>query len=287
MQKKVEERKTFWEILSYGYLVKVRDEENLKERFSLRFNLAKIFAVAFLLFLLFFVIAFSMSLWLFKASNESDKSDYDFTLVKLTEKVDSLEQLSLLHQNYLRNIQAIMSNNPTTEQATSEPSKNEETIIVAEDIDEIHPIDSQFRKNFEGNTQSNASKRAKIDITNVIFFPPINGLVLKKFKPAEKHFGIDIVAKKGETIKAISDGTVILASWTQDTGFVIALQHKNSMVSFYKHNSVLLKKLGDVISVGEPIAIIGNSGELTNGPHLHFELWHDGTPINPEDFIRF
>ena len=107
------------------------------------------------------------------------------------------------------------------------------------------------------------------------------------FNITKQHFGIDIVAAKDIPIKAIADGTVILSTWTYETGYVMAIQHSNNIVSFYKHNSALLKRLGDVVNAGEPIAIIGNSGEQSSGPHLHFEIWYEGSPVNPLDFISF
>jgi murein DD-endopeptidase MepM/ murein hydrolase activator NlpD len=107
------------------------------------------------------------------------------------------------------------------------------------------------------------------------------------FDPQNNHYGVDIVAKENEPVKTITDGTVILATWTLETGYIISIQHSNELISIYKHNSVLLKKIGDVVRGGEIISIIGNTGELTSGQHLHFELWYKGTPLNPQKFITF
>jgi murein DD-endopeptidase MepM/ murein hydrolase activator NlpD len=98
---------------------------------------------------------------------------------------------------------------------------------------------------------------------------------------------VDLVAKDKSRISSVLDGTVIISHWTSETGYVIAIQHKNDYVSLYKHNSSLLKEVGDFVNAGDHIAVIGNSGELSSGPHLHFELWHKGTPVNPEDYISF
>jgi murein DD-endopeptidase MepM/ murein hydrolase activator NlpD len=98
---------------------------------------------------------------------------------------------------------------------------------------------------------------------------------------------VDVVAKKDEPVKCVADGTVILSSWTNDTGHIIAIQHQGNLISVYKHNSVLLKKAGNFVRAGEIISVIGNSGELTTGPHLHFELWHNSNPVNPEIFVSF
>ena len=101
------------------------------------------------------------------------------------------------------------------------------------------------------------------------------------------HLGVDIVAKQDEPVKVVAEGTVVFASWTQDSGYVIAVQHRGNLLSLYKHNSDLLKNVGNFVTAGEVISIIGNTGELTSGPHLHFELWYNGNPVDPEEFIRF
>ena len=124
-------------------------------------------------------------------------------------------------------------------------------------------------------------------VDNVLFFTPVKGVITQSFNHKNQHFGVDVVAKENEAIKAVLDGTVALSSWTSETGHVIAILHDNNLFSVYKHNSVLLKREGAKVSAGEAIAIIGNSGELTTGPHLHFELWHNNKPIDPEQYIVF
>lgn len=119
------------------------------------------------------------------------------------------------------------------------------------------------------------------------FFVPLNGTITNRFNISSGHFGIDIVSGTNEAIKATLDGTVIFADWTLDKGHVIGVQHPNNMLSVYKHNAVLLKKEGEHVKAGEAIAIVGSTGELTTGPHLHFELWHNGVPVDPEEYILF
>jgi murein DD-endopeptidase MepM/ murein hydrolase activator NlpD len=115
----------------------------------------------------------------------------------------------------------------------------------------------------------------------------VNGIVTNSFKGSENHFGTDIVAGPNEVVKATLDGTIILSTWTIETGNVVQIQHDNDLISVYKHNAEILKNMGKRVKAGEPIAIIGNSGELTTGPHLHFELWYKGKPVNPEEYITF
>jgi murein DD-endopeptidase MepM/ murein hydrolase activator NlpD len=124
-------------------------------------------------------------------------------------------------------------------------------------------------------------------ISSFYFFTPVKGTITSQFAPKTKHYGIDIVAAPNEVIKSTLDGTVVLADWTSETGYIIAVQHSNNLFSIYKHNSALLKNTGDFVKAGEVLAIIGNTGELTSGPHLHFELWYNGSPVNPVDYMTF
>jgi murein DD-endopeptidase MepM/ murein hydrolase activator NlpD len=135
-----------------------------------------------------------------------------------------------------------------------------------------------------GFVERNKSNRL---ISQVHFFTPLKGIVTNSFNIMNDHYGTDIVAATNEVVKAALAGTVTMANWTLETGYVIQVQHDNNIISVYKHNAELLKHVGDYVKVGEPIAIMGNSGELTTGPHLHFELWYKGTPLNPEDYISF
>jgi murein DD-endopeptidase MepM/ murein hydrolase activator NlpD len=119
------------------------------------------------------------------------------------------------------------------------------------------------------------------------FSSPLSGEISEGFQPDIKHYGVDVVAPQNTAIKTIMDGWVIISDYTVETGNTIGIQHPNNIISFYKHNSALLKKVGSFVKAGEAIAIIGNTGELTDGPHLHFELWHKGKPVDPADFIMF
>jgi murein DD-endopeptidase MepM/ murein hydrolase activator NlpD len=150
--------------------------------------------------------------------------------------------------------------------------------------------DSLFREAIEREDRFNVlseETEKPTTLQNIAFYAPIKGMISDKFDIQKEHYGIDVVAPKNEAIKASLPGTVILSSWTTETGYTIAIQHENDLISFYKHNSVLLKRIGETVLAGDVIAIIGNSGELSTGPHLHFELWHKGKAINPEHHILF
>ena len=149
--------------------------------------------------------------------------------------------------------------------------------------------DSVLRAEFESanfyNLNSNLVKSHHFGVSN--FFTPLTGIITQPYNPDNRHYGIDIAAKENQVIKSALDGTVVFSSWTPDFGYTIGIQHENNYLSTYKHNSTLLKKEGDFVKAGEAIAIIGESGTLTTGPHLHFELWHNGASVNPQDYINF
>jgi len=153
----------------------------------------------------------------------------------------------------------------------------------------LAPADSVFRKKFEQSELSlitlTGSKYRELRET--FFFTPITGVISDRYDVKKGHYGIDIVAKTNEPVKCIADGTVIMASWTQDAGYVIVIQHRGNLISLFKHNAELLKKVGNFVNAGEIISIVGNTGEMTNGPHLHFELWYNGNSLNPEEFVTF
>ena len=115
----------------------------------------------------------------------------------------------------------------------------------------------------------------------------MKGTVSEGYNPEEKHYAVDIVTAKDAPVKATADGTVIFAEWTAETGYVIILEHKNGLISVYKHNASLAKEQGELVKAGEVIATAGNTGELSTGPHLHFEIWSEGYPIDPANFIDF
>jgi murein DD-endopeptidase MepM/ murein hydrolase activator NlpD len=158
------------------------------------------------------------------------------------------------------------------------PAKSDETKKLMDDTRKEKEITKLVQSIFTDETN-------RFDKSS--FIPPIRGIVSDTFAPGRNHFGTDIVAAKGSVIVAARNGTVILSTWSADTGHMIGIQHNNNLVSWYKHNSARLKNLGDRVSAGEPIAVIGNSGEMSSGPHLHFELWYNGQPVNPQKYIEF
>ncbi|MCB0550891.1 MAG: M23 family metallopeptidase [Phaeodactylibacter sp.] len=126
-----------------------------------------------------------------------------------------------------------------------------------------------------------------VPLEQMYFNTPVRGEISAGFMPDNKHFGVDVLAAKNTAIQAAMDGYIFFSDWTLETGNTIGIQHANNTITFYKHNSVLLKKAGNFVKAGEAVAIIGNTGTLSDGPHLHFELWHKGNPVDPRDYIKF
>ena len=215
-------------------------------------------------------------------------------LIQLYRDLDSLESLASAQERYNEGVRRLMTGN--VEYAPTEPPPKkpiEEHPMVErseEDTKLRNEVEMGLIREATGGTQSvnpvNISPR-EIPLEQIYFTPPLSGSVVAIFDPEKNHIGVDVVAPKNTPVKAVMDGWVISSDWTLETGNTIAIQHTNNIVTFYKHNSVLLKKAGSYVRAGEAIAIIGNTGELTDGPHLHFELWHRGKPMNPTDFVNF
>jgi hypothetical protein len=209
-------------------------------------------------------------------------------MVRNVHRVDSLIREIEKRDQFFNSIRSVVQGEmPESEIVEGEPKPKEIGHVAFERSDE----DKAFRQQIEAEEKYNLSvleDNHKIpQLSQMYFFTPLRGFVVKKFEDSEYHFGVDIVSKPAETVMAIMDGTVIFTGWTVETGYVIMVQHSGDLISAYKHNSKLLKKAGDKINAGEAIANVGNSGELTTGPHLHFELWYKGKAVNPEDYIVF
>ena len=169
---------------------------------------------------------------------------------------------------------------------------NRDSIIDASIIDAdklgLKPTkeDSLLREMVDKEDKYNVFESA-ITSRNFVLFPPVNGTISEGYNIKEKHFAVDIVVAKDTPVKATADGTVIFAEWTAETGYVVIIEHGYEMLSVYKHNASLTKQQGDLVKSGEVIAMAGNTGELTTGPHLHFELWNRGYAVDPTKFIDF
>jgi len=204
-------------------------------------------------------------------------------------RLDSLERELAIRDKYFANLNSIIAGNqPASVYTLRDTTRNYKSITFKNS-----PEDSILRAQIENDERYNLTlgpveSESVTSIAGLHFFPPVKGIVSGKFDPRTKHFGTDIVTKPKSPVDAALDGTVIFTGWTMETGFVIQVQHSNNIVSVYKHNASLLKSTGDMVRTGEAISIVGDSGELyTSGPHLHFEIWYKGRPLDPEEHIIF
>ncbi len=204
-------------------------------------------------------------------------------------RLDSLDRELALRDKYFANLNAIISGNEPVDLYSVQDTSGDYKSINFRNS----PEDSALRAKVETEEKFNltlgpTSTESVTSLAGLHFFPPVKGIISARYDLRTKHYGTDIVTKPKSTVSAVLDGTVILTGWTMETGFVIQIQHPNNIVSVYKHNASLLKETGDLVRAGEPVSIIGDSGELyTSGPHLHFELWYKGTPLDPEKHIIF
>ena len=201
-------------------------------------------------------------------------------------KVDSLEKITLRNELYINNLRDILNGQHTNPHFVVEDfAKNDEKKREVK-IDTLrHSFDDdQFNVRY---VEDETVLPTALSTVKMHFYCPLKGDITNPHSPETGHYGIDIVSNAKDPILSVLDGTVIMAGWTLEAGYVIVVQHRNNIISQYKHNSFLLKKIGDHVRAGEPLGIIGNTGEYTTGPHLHFELWQNGTPLNPTDYIIF
>ena len=208
-------------------------------------------------------------------------------LFELAQKVDSLGLEVDRKDQFIANFQRVLSGDTSNFQDPAETLKGANQPLKPADL-KVTSTDSVFRKDFEQSDMALISLTSKYrELQETFFYSPITGFISDQYDVKKGHPGVDVVAKVNEPIKCIADGTVVFSSWTQDSGYVIMVQHRGNLISAYKHNAQLLKKVGTFVNGGEIISIVGNSGELTNGPHLHFELWYNGNSLNPEEFVTF
>jgi murein DD-endopeptidase MepM/ murein hydrolase activator NlpD len=281
-----EGREKYWSKLFHKYRFVIMKDSSFEEKLSVK--LTRINVIAFLATLVFLCFFSTMLLIAYTPLSEyvPGKSSIEVqkSLIELNIKSDSLEAILVSRSIYLENINKIINGEELVNPENYAEITNTQIPISFEKSKE----DSLFRVKVEAEDKSSIYKKDKPNNnTTLMFFTPLTGLISDGYNNKTKHFGIDLVAKEKSRISSVLEGTVIISHWAYETGYVIGVQHKNDYLSFYKHNSVLLKSVGDYVNAGDHIAIIGNSGELSSGPHLHFELWHKGIPVNPENYISF
>ena len=288
MAKKKKDRKKISTKLLNKYRLLLLNEDTFEERFSLRLNRLNVFILVTVSSIV--LVALTTLLIVFTPLKEYIPG-YSSTALKkkavtLTLKTDSLQSILNINQKYLGSIKQVLSGDVKAEDVSRDSIIKAIKLEASQLNLEPNKQDSLLREMVDKEDKYSVFDSAKTGV-KFILFPPVNGTISENFNVKEKHFAVDIIVAKNEPVKATADGTVIFSTFTVETGNVIILEHSNALISVYKHNTKLTKKQGDLVKAGEVIAIAGNTGELTTGPHLHFELWSDGYPVNPNNFIDF
>lgn len=217
----------------------------------------------------------------------------DRELYQVMRQMEDMEKQLKAHQTYAESVRRMLVGDVQT--AKDVPQSKE----ITQDSSMVEvgriPVDDQLRNEVAISEIGSAARNSRTTnlsprdtpLEQLFFSPPVSGEISMAFLPDKKHYGVDILAPKNTAIKAAMDGYVFLSDWVQETGYTIGIQHANNVITFYKHNSALLKSVGSFVRSGEAVAIIGNTGTLSSGPHLHFELWHKGMPVDPTIYVNF
>lgn len=286
--KNEKQNKTFLKRIFNDYKVVVSSEDTFEEKLSFKAN--KINAFIIMLLYSIILIAFTISIVFFTQLREMvpgySSSDLLNRAIYLTKKTDSLEQQIALNNKFYKSIEDVLSGN--VDEFVSRDELSIDSNLISTDIFTISPNlqDSILRQYVENEDKFNLTNNELV-IENKMFFSPIKGEITQSFNFNENHFAIDIAADIGTPVKSVLDGKIIFSEWSLETGYVVVIDHGENIISVYKHNSKTLKEQNDFVQAGEVIAYSGNQGNLSSGPHLHFELWKNGTPIDPEPLLNF
>ena len=274
-----------WKKALNKYRFVIMTDDSFEEKFSLKTNRLNVF-----LFLSFFtsfcvvatfILITNTSLREFVPGKESEEVQRE--IISLVLRSDSLMARLENQQLYFENFKTIIGGKIPLDSSITIDNKN----IEKKPSFERSVEDSLLRILVESNETGMINLKNNVKNELFAFFTPVLGVISDTFNLKLKHFGIDLVAKENSRISSVLDGVVVISDWNPQTGYVIGVQHKNGFLSLYKHNSMLLKSVGNYVNAGEHIAVIGNTGEFSSGPHLHFELWLDGVAVNPKNYILF
>ena len=262
------------------------NDNSLEEIFNIKFSRARLLWLTAAILLAISVI-FVLLLGYTPLRNlipGKSKTHVQNELIMMIQKADSLEKSLGNYSLYTKNLKKVLSDSVSLD---SVQDLFREGFTVKEFDFKPSVEDSILRAEVEAEESISLNSNLKEKKLNSFFIKPVDGLITEGFNKKIGHFGVDVVSKKGAFISSIDDGMVLFSSWTHEFGYVLVIKHQNSFISFYKHNSEVFKSKGDYVKSGETIAIIGNSGKYSTGPHLHFELWKGSSPVNPVNYILF
>ena len=270
----------FFRRLTKKYRLAILNDGTFEERIVIKITPLLVISITLVFGFLVILSSFGI-INSFKEDGNTTQKTQD--IIKNYRTVDSLKLRIEKTDLYVENLKIILSGGVIGGDSNVD-FKNVD--IIEENINlEKTKNDDLFRIKMERKSHGDYISNSYNN--TVCFFIPLSGTFTEKYNVGKNHFGIDVVSVEGSIINSIADGVVVINNWTKETGFVIGVQHSDGFLSFYKHNSKILKNVGDYVKSGEGISVIGNSGELSSGPHLHFELWKNGESVNPENYIVF
>ncbi|SDR92538.1 M23 family metallopeptidase [Christiangramia echinicola] len=282
------EKKKFAKKLLHKYRMVVLNEDTFEERFSFRLTRLNVFVTVGLSAI--FLVAITTVLIAFTPLREYipgySSAQLKEEAANLSYVSDSLQNVIRLNDQYLNSIKNALTGELDLDQL------NRDSILSAPitdaEYEEINRIkaDSLLREEVEQEDKYNILPTATDNI-NFSLFPPVKGTISDPYSIEDKHYAVDVVTSRNAPVKSVADGRVIFAEWTAETGYVIIIKHSYGLISAYKHNASLSKAQGEMVRAGEVVATAGNTGELTTGPHVHFELWNEGNPVDPSEYIDF
>ncbi|RHJ95342.1 M23 family metallopeptidase [Parabacteroides bouchesdurhonensis] len=287
-KKKQKNTKSFWHRIRFKYKLSFFNETTLEEVWSFRlsqlsaFSSLAVFALVLIAVTALIIIKTPIRNYLPGYLDIEVRKE----IMQNALRADSLERMIAVQSLYLKNVVGILTG------TTPIDSIREIDSLAHVNADYDIPRsknESNFVKAFEDDEKYNLAvlNPNPVPTDGIFFYKPVNGIVSSHYEADIRHFGVDIAASPKESVLSTLDGTVVFTGYDPNYGNVIQIQHKNGFLSIYKHNELLLKEIGDHVVAGEAIALVGNTGKLSTGPHLHFELWYKGSPVNPEDYIAF
>lgn len=281
-------KKSLVKKMLHRYRLVILNEDTFEERISFKIN--RLFVIILTIIFSFVLILLTSALIVYTPLKTYipgyTTRDFKKDATNLNINIDSLQKVVQTQNLYFESIRKVLNGETDSVVFNEDSVKSREALNITKD--ELMPSksDSILRAEVENEDRFNVFEGALFE-GDFSLFQPVEGMVSEPFDAESKHYAVDIATDKNQPVKSVADGRVIFSEWTAETGFVIIIEHQFALISVYKHNASLLKSQGDFVTSGEVIALTGNTGNLTTGTHLHFELWVDGNPIDPQEFINF
>lgn len=288
MSNKKNIKPSYWKKWLATYRFVIFNDETFEERFSYKLNRLNVFLAisisAVLLIAATFLVISQTALKEYIPGYDS--SELRRQAIRNNDRLDSLQQALLRNQRYITSVNKVLRGDLNLQELETQIQQDSISIDTSYVAFSTSKADSLLRADVAQDDKYNVLESATQTVPFVLF-PPVTGTISQGYDTRAEHYAVDVVVPRNSPVKAVAEGNVIFAGWTTETGYVIVINHPFNIISVYKHNASLNVSQGEAVDTGQVIAIAGNSGTMTTGPHLHFELWSDGYALNPTEFIEF